>query len=340
MEDKLHLRVVAYLAACPPAIAGQEGHNQTYSVACNIFNGFRLTEEETYDYLRCIYNGKCQPPWSDEELRHKANQATKAQYSKPRGHLIGDGNFTRDNFKPSHFDPPNNPVQTIDPSTAIEVFLKGFSCSEADLYEASPIKPSDDFTNDGKLIVQHLFKVGEIVNFVTLFKIHEQKDKSTKAVPFGYGESVERNELIDNWGLGMSESEAGGWLRMNPMTGNGVGDNDVINHRHILLEFDSIPLDLQLHLFARLPLPISCIMTSGGKSLHAWVRADSADATCYRDDAAMLLKMLSRFGLDAKNKNPSRLSRLPGVTRKIGATGDGRQRLLYLNPSPLQRPIL
>jgi len=34
------------------------------------------------------------------------------------------------------------------------------------------------------------------------------------------------------------------------------------------------------------------------------------------------------------------LSRLPGVQRHIGATGDGRQRLLYLNPTPEQKAIL
>jgi hypothetical protein len=44
--------------------------------------------------------------------------------------------------------------------------------------------------------------------------------------------------------------------------------------------------------------------------------------------------------VDTKNKNPARLSRLPGVVRQIGANGDGRQRLFYLNPQPEQKAIL
>ena len=341
MTDHLHTRILKYLSACPPAIAGQEGHNQTFNIACKLWNGFGLSIDDTIKYLH-DYNLRCQPPWEEKDLVHKANEAAKAQHKLVRGHLVeGNGHFNKEDFKASHFenpapDPKPAPV-IIDPATAIEVFLKGFSCAESDLWDASPIKPSDDWTQDGCLLVQHLFKPGEVVNFVTQFKLDE---KTGRTQPIGYGESIERNELLDLWSLGMPSSDCGGWMRMNPMDGLGVKDACVTSYRHILLEFDSIPLDLQLSLFARIPLPISCIMTSGGKSLHAWVRADSQDATSYKDDAQMLLKILSRFGLDAKNKNPSRLSRLPGVLRRHGATGDGRQRLLYLNPAPNQSRII
>jgi hypothetical protein len=60
----------------------------------------------------------------------------------------------------------------------------------------------------------------------------------------------------------------------------------------------------------------------------------------FRRDVARMLAVLAKFGVDGKNKNPSRLSRLPGVVRRIGADGDGRQRLFYLNPQPKQKAIL
>ena len=335
-------RIFRYLAACPPAISGSGGHNQTFALACSLYNGFALSEAETLEYLK-MYNSRCRPEWSEAELAHKAQQAALAQHTKPRGHLFGgNGSFSKEDFKGTSFPAKPQPkpaAPPIDPATAIEVFLKGFSCTEADIYDASPVKPSGDFTQDGILLVHHLFQPGELVNFVTDYRITETKI-GTKPVPQGYGETIERGELIDLWGLGMPASDAGGWMRMNPMDGQGIADKNVTSHRYILLEFDSIPTDLQLSLFARLPLPIACILTSGGKSLHAWVKADSADATCYRDDVTMLLKLLARFGIDGKNKNPSRLSRLPGVTRKLGATGDGRQRLLFLNPRPQQTRIL
>ena len=337
-------RVCRYLAACPPAISGQEGHNRTFAVACALVNGFGLSDSESLHYLS-LYNERCQPKWSESELSHKIQSALNAQHSKPRGHLAGSSSFGSEDFKPSSFPvkaKKQEEVKTIiDPSTAIEVFLRGFKCSESDVFDVSPVRPSDDWSRDGILLVEHLFNKGEIINFVTEFSMSDTKSGTKKAVPSGRGESVERDNLLSHWELmGMPSSEAGGWMRMNPMSGEGIADNDVVHHRHILLEFDCIPFDLQLRFLAKLMLPISCILTSGGKSLHAWVRCDSKDFTSYKDDSTMLLKMLSRFGLDAKNKNPSRLSRLPGVTRKHGASGDGRQRLLYLNPSPKQNRIL
>jgi len=97
---------------------------------------------------------------------------------------------------------------------------------------------------------------------------------------------------------------------------------------------------LQLSLLAKLPLPIAVILTSGGRSVHAWVRVDAATLDEYRHDVSWMLALLARFGVDDKNKNPSRMSRLPGVARSIGAAGDGHQRLLYLNPQPAQKAIL
>jgi hypothetical protein len=330
----LHERICRYLASVPPAVSGAGGHNQTFSLACALVNGFGLEAGQALQYLT-DWNVRCQPPWEEKDLVHKVESALAATHAKPMGHLKGDGKFTKDDYRSVSFPGVEKPAVVFDPATSIEIFLKGFKCSESDLWEASPVKPADDFRDDGCLVVQHLFKVGEIVNYVTDFTTNKEK-----AIPAGYGRSVERNELLDLWSLGMPESEAGGWMRMNPMSGAGIGDKDVTNHRHILLEFDSIPLDLQISLFARIPLPISCILTSGGKSVHAWVMSDSMDLTSYRDDSAMLLKMLARFGVDTKNKNPSRLSRLPGVVRRSGASGDGRQRLLYLNPNPQQRAIL
>jgi hypothetical protein len=120
---------------------------------------------------------------------------------------------------------------------------------------------------------------------------------------------------------------------MNPTNGAGIADANITSHRFVLLEFDSLPLGLQAAVFACLPLPTFCILTSGGRSLHAWIRVDAVDADNYRELAQGIFRELKPLGVDPSNKNPSRLSRLPGVQRKHGAAGDGRQRLLYLNPN-------
>ena len=77
-------------------------------------------------------------------------------------------------------------------------------------------------------------------------------------------------------------------------------------------------------LLAKLPLPIAAILGSGGRSLHAWVRIDAANADEFRGDVSRMLALLAKFGVDAKNKNPSRMSRLPGVV-----CGNGHEPGIY-----------
>lgn len=337
-------RICRYLAACPSAISGSGGHNATFTVACALINGFGLSESEALHFLS-LYNERCQPQWNETELAHKITSATNAQHSKPRGHLIaGNGSgFSKEDFRSTSFPAKvkSTPKPTIDPVTGVEKFLKGRTGSEAELWEASPIKPDADFIKDAGLIAQHLFLPGEFINVVTEYMMKEEKDGTKKPVPKGYGESLERNEALEYWqGFGGPSCECGGWMRINPMNGKGIKDSDVTAHRHLLLEFDSIPIELQVSFFCHLPLPLSCILTSGGKSVHAWVRLDATDATEFKDLTEMIFKYLAQFGIDGQNKNPARLSRLVGSTRKIGQSGDGRQHLLYLNPQPSQKGIL
>ena len=77
--------------------------------------------------------------------------------------------------------------------------------------------------------------------------------------------------------------------------------------------------------FRKLELPIAALVHSGGKSLHAIVRVDAKDAGQYRKRVEYLYEKLAEEGLEAdrQNKNPSRLSRMPGPGR-----GGKRQRLL------------
>ena len=86
-EPTVQERIAKYLDAMPPAIAGSGGHNQTFSVACSLYNGWNLSEEHTLAWLK-VYNERCEPKWSERELAHKAASAAKAEHKKPRGHLL------------------------------------------------------------------------------------------------------------------------------------------------------------------------------------------------------------------------------------------------------------
>ena len=117
--------------------------------------------------------------------------------------------------------------------------------------------------------------------------------------------------------LGDYNPAVGAWIRFNPLDGKGVRNANVTEFRYALVECDSMELDRQNALIRELELPVACLVHSGGKSLHAIVRIDAADYTEYRRRVEYLYTVCRKNGLalDSANRNPSRLSRMPGVTR-------------------------
>ena len=183
-----------------------------------------------------------------------------------------------------------------------------------------------------------LYHADEFINVVCQFTtIGTNGD--TKANPQGAGANKRRDDWLEYFkAKGTPSGEAGAWMRPNPVRQKGSGadgaitDADITARRFLLLESDVLAPDEQLAFYQKLDIPIAAILSSGGKSYHAWLRMDCETAGEYRDRAKRILEILQPFGVDQANKNASRLSRLPGAIRKIGASGDGCQRLIYLNP--------
>jgi hypothetical protein len=165
-----------------------------------------------------------------------------------------------------------------------------------------------------------------------------------KANPQGCGKSLPACEWC-KWFAekGVPRMKAGAWMRPNPVkeTGSGangaVTDADVVAPRFLLLESDCLPLACSSR---RSPVSVCRGSTSGSLSYHAWIFLNCHDQEEYTASAARILGAVARFGFDAANRNPSRLSRLPGALREVRTQGDGKQRLVYLNPEPKWRAIL
>ena len=69
-------RARRYIDRIPGAISGEGGHNQTFHVACILTHDFNLGQAESF-VLLAEWNKRCQPPWTDKELRHKIESAVK-----------------------------------------------------------------------------------------------------------------------------------------------------------------------------------------------------------------------------------------------------------------------
>ena len=132
--------------------------------------------------------------------------------------------------------------------------------------------------------------------------------------------------------VGDWKPEAGAWIRFNAVDGEGVKNENVASFRYALVESDTLPIAEQDIIFRKLELPIVALVHSGGKSLHAIVHIDADNYDEYRKRVEFLYSFLEKNGvsIDKQNRNPSRLSRMPGVTRNgnrqyLVATNIGRK---------------
>jgi hypothetical protein len=83
-DGDLSRRILAYMAGCPPAVSGNGGHIQTLKIASQLVVSFALGVDGAMPYLR-EYNKKCVPPWSEKELLHKAQEASRNKLGREPG---------------------------------------------------------------------------------------------------------------------------------------------------------------------------------------------------------------------------------------------------------------
>src|SRR5262249_17780287 len=87
-NDLINRRVLPYLAKCDPGISRCGGHDDTYWAARAVCWGFALGEDQGFAVLWDHFNDRCQPPWSEAELRHKCHNAATLPFDKPWGWLL------------------------------------------------------------------------------------------------------------------------------------------------------------------------------------------------------------------------------------------------------------
>ena len=185
--------------------------------------------------------------------------------------------------------------------------------------------PGDDWNPAAQLTkyLETLFEAGENVGYVTTSWFDEAKNRHLPSKGNWDRTAGQLIEALNKCGgdigsvLGDYNPEVGAWIRFNPLDGNGCRNENVSEYRYALVESDTMEIDQQNAILRELDLPIACLVHSGKKSLHAIVRVDAADYPEYRKRVDFLYEVCKKNGMtvDTQNKNPSRLSRMPGVMR-------------------------
>jgi hypothetical protein len=195
--------------------------------------------------------------------------------------------------------------------------------------------------------LHHLYHPGENVLVFDAYKSQGQAIWTHRPPPFD-GREIDRFRFRRSRGV---------WFLANPVTGfyqpNDSGKSsrrswqNVTAWRYLVLESDTAAPSEWLSVLAQMPLPISAITTSGGKSIHALVRLDAGSKSEWNAAVGELKPILVTLGADPKSLSAVRLTRLP-LCERLGSDGpEGYvqysepqpQKLLYLNPRPTPTPL-
>lgn len=252
---------------------------------------------------RRYHRGECRKKW--ETFRGTSVPVTAATIVQ----LAKDGGWT-----------PADYGHALDWDDAID---KDFKIIDKNWVEGKEVHEPENWNpvNDLTRYLETLFDSTENVGYVT-----QSWEKDGKHLPSKGSWDRTAGQLIEQLGkcngdigavLGDYDPEVGAWIRFNPLDGNGCRNDNVAEYRYALVESDETDIDKQNAIIRELELPVACLVHSGKKSLHAIVRVDARNMEEYRQRVDYLYKVCSKNGIkvDTQNRNPSRLSRMPGVMR-------------------------
>ena len=264
--------------------------------------------------------GECAKKW--ESFNGNANPVTGAtivQLAKERGMPVAESRALDwdDEISREAFETPEEHVVV-----------------NTNWVEGREIIPPADWDPAQEIIryLEALFEPDEKVGYV--MQSYEKDGRYVPANKGAYdrtaGQLVELLKRYVDLGavLGDYNPKAGAWIRFNPLDGKGIKNENVSEFRYALVESDNVDIETQNAIIRELELPVAVLVYSGKKSLHAIVHIDADNYEEYRRRVDFLYQICQKNGLqpDTQNRNPSRLSRIPGVQR-----GNNRQFIVDTN---------
>lgn len=275
--------------------------------------------------------------WSaqDSERYKRGECFTKwNSFNEMAGDIVTGGTIfdyaKRGGFVPPKKIDPNEGV--LDWEDEIGNIIDKDSIDSIELHE-----PSDSSWNPANELIRYLttlFDTDEYVGFV----VSSIENEKGKFIPGNRGNfRMTAGQIVEGLHfcngdigavIGDYNQAAGAWIRFNPLNGEGVRNTDIASFKYALVESDSLDIGKQLSIIHQLELPVAAVVYSGAKSIHAIVKVDASDNKEYRERVSYLYKICDKNGLevDSQNKNPSRLSRMPGCIR-----GDHKQFIIETN---------
>lgn len=335
-------RVLAYIENTPGTATGEGGcHAATFRLAVTLAHGFALAEGDVMAMLR-LWNQKCDPPWADHELLHKARGAcqTAPANGKPRGWLLDGAEAPAPMAAP--VAKPRKEWPDFDAEKAASIVFDAGHGGEAELWESSPVHVEDDrasiarvhealFPHPHELLVMRGPAWDDVVNLPR----HRYRGRECRAQHMmpNYADAREgltklgrlscccsslftrRRFLVVEFDIKKTKDPL--YALMPRMKAAGISERDAC-------------ANLLMHLseFA----PLACVVWSGSLSLHGWFYADGASDA----QVTPFAKMAVELGGDKGVMQLYHGCRVPGGTRYDDAGRPvARQKIIYYSPDIL-----
>ncbi len=138
-------RARKYADAVDPSVSGERGHDTTFRLACQLVNGFDLGIDGARPILY-EYSQRCSPPWTEQELEHKLESASKEP--GPRGYRLNGQ-------RPTQSGEQEQKQETKKPSLAI----------------VSVSSMLRDYPHLREAVIHGIAREGETVNIIAASKV-------------------------------------------------------------------------------------------------------------------------------------------------------------------------
>jgi hypothetical protein len=353
-------RARRYVAAMPPSIQGQNGHDALFNVVRALIHGFGFTAAEARPFVDDYNRSSCDPAWSEGEINHKLRSVDNLASKWPRGYLRNEGDWQPSKQQRRDLGIPTESEVRKKISFELEKLQRIAApwSSTVDLVWLANRSSVDPATLAPADFLRLLYRDGEKVLCFTN--------------EYSQGDALWPSETPP------AEGKLGVWFLPQPVSGDYMpnpegksGPNGeppppsrrigrcVSAFRYLVIESDKAPMRDWLGFIVQAPLQIEALYTSGSRSIHALVRVDARTYEEWHQKKRDLMPFLVACIMVGGDKNTFstavRLSRLPGCVRHgkmaegvvMGKTqrvykrfnAPGEQKLLYVRPRAAARPI-
>ncbi|MBR4008357.1 AAA family ATPase [Fibrobacter sp.] len=168
--------------------------------------------------------------------------------------------------------------------------------------------PAADWRKDLAKLLDIAFETDETIEF----KISDTPNATSELV----SNIVGRDDAIKKI-MKSLDSQEGALICVNATKGGADAGDESWRYRYAVIDNPKMSLAKQLAYYKALNLPCAALVNTGANSVQAWVKIGANDREEYDERIDFLFKTLDSqgFKVDASNRSPTMMARMPGVLR-------------------------